>query len=106
VVFLATGPRGQSDGRHLVVKPRPSLTLLFWGDWEGAWEHEHSNEPKPWWLVNNFVPIVIGEWEGGHPWWEDAYELGFLATLLSWPVLGSAHVFRYLLRRCIDGGRG
>jgi hypothetical protein len=93
-------------GVQLVVKPRPSLIVAVGGGWEGAWEREHPNEPKPWWLVENYVPIMVGEWEGRHPWWEDAYELVSIATLLSWPVLGSAYVFRCLWRRRIAGGGG
>jgi hypothetical protein len=81
-------------GVQLVVKPRPSLTLFVGGGENRQWQREHPNEPKPWWLVKNFIPIVVDDWEGGHPWWEEAYLLGFLATLLSWPVLGGAHVFR------------
>jgi hypothetical protein len=48
--------------------------------------------------VGNFVPLVIDEWEGGHPWWEEAYIPEFLATLLSWLALGAVCVFRYLRR--------
>jgi len=88
-------------GVQLVVKPQPSLTLLVGGDEDGTWQREHPNERKPWWLVKNFIPIVVDDWEGGHPWWEEAYLLGFLATLLSWPVFGGAFVFTYLRRRRI-----
>jgi len=88
-------------GVRLVVKPYPSLVLLAGGGEDGVWQREHPDEPKPWWLMNNFVPIVVDDWEGGHPWWEEAYLNGFLATLLSWPVLGAAYVFRYLRRRRI-----
>jgi len=88
-------------GVQLVVKPRPSLSVLAGGGEDGVWQREHPNQPKPWWLVNNFVPIVVDDWEGGHPWWEEAYLDAFLATLLGWPVLGGAYVFRYLRRRRI-----
>jgi hypothetical protein len=83
-------------GVQLVVKPHPSLTLSVGGGEDGTWQRRHPNEPKPWWLVKNFVPIVIDDWEGGHPWWEEAYMLGFLATLLGWAVLAGAYVFRRL----------
>ena len=86
-------------GVQLVVKPYPSLVLLAGGGEDGVWQREHPDEPKPWWLVKNFVPIVVDDWEGGHPLWEEAYVHGILATLLSWPVLGGAYVFRYLRRR-------
>ena len=80
-------------GVQLVVKPHPSLTLVVGGGEDGAWQREHPNEPKPWWLVANFAPFVIDDWEGGHPWWEEAY---MLATLPCWLVLGGACVFRDL----------
>jgi hypothetical protein len=83
---------------QLVVKPYPSLTILEGCGEEGCWQREHPNEPKPWWLVGNFVPLLHGDWEGGHPWWEEGYELGFLATLVSWLALGGVCVFRYLRR--------
>jgi hypothetical protein len=73
--------------------------MLVGGGEDGTWQREHPNEPKPWWLVKNSVPIVVDDWEGGHPWWEEAYLLGFLATSSVWPVLGGAFVFRYLRRR-------
>jgi hypothetical protein len=88
-------------GVQLVVKPHPSLILLVGGGEDGAWQREHPNEPKPWWLVDNFVPLVIDDWEGGHPWWEESYMLGFLATPLSWLLLGGAWVFCHLRRRRI-----
>src|SRR5262249_2208700 len=81
-------------GVQLVVKPYPSLTMLAGGGEDEAWQNEHPNQPKPWWLVGNFVPIVVDDWEGGHPWWEEAYLNGFLATLLGWPLLGGAYVVR------------
>jgi len=88
-------------GVQLVVKPRPSLSVLAGGGEDGVWQREHPNQPKPWWLVNNFVPIVVDDWEGGRPWWVEPYMDGFLATMLGWPVLGAAYVFRYLRRRRI-----
>jgi hypothetical protein len=88
-------------GVQLVVKPRPSLSVLAGGGEDGMWQREHPNQPKPWWLVKNFVPIVVDDWEGGHPWWVEAYMDAFLATILGWPVLGGAYVFRYLWRRRI-----
>lgn len=57
------------------------------------------SESKPRWLVNNFIPLVVDDWEGGHPWWEGAYISGFGGTLLGWLVLGGVYVFRYLRRR-------
>jgi hypothetical protein len=88
-------------GVQLVVKPYPSLSVLAGGGQDGTWQHEHPNQPKPWWLVNNFVPIVVDDWEGGRPWWVEAHMNGFVATMLGWPVLGAAYVFRYLWRRRI-----
>ena len=52
---------------QLVVKPHPSLTLVAGGGEDGAWQHEHPKEPKPWWLVDNFAPFVIDDWEGPIP---------------------------------------
>jgi len=92
-------------GVQLVVKPRPSLTLLAGGGENGAWQRHHPNEPKPWWLVKNFIPIVEDDWEGGHPWWEEVYGFGLVATLLGWPILGGANVFRYLRRRRVTALR-
>jgi hypothetical protein len=97
-----TGIVYEGFGTQLVVKPYPSLTLFVGEGEEGTWQREHPNEPKPWWLAANFVPLVIGDWEGGHPWWEEAYLLGFLATLLGWLALGGVCVFRELRRRRID----
>ena len=88
-------------GVQLVVKPRPSLSVLAGGGEDGVWQREHPNQPKPWWLVKNFFPIVVDDWEGGHPWWVGAYMHGFLATILGWPVVGAAYAFRYLRRRRI-----
>jgi len=96
--FAPDGLRG-GFGLQLVVKPHPSLTLVVGGGEDGACQRKHPNEPKPWWLVDNFVSLVTEDWEGGHPWWEEAYMLGFLATLPSWLVLGGAYVFRDLRRR-------
>ena len=92
-------------GVQLVVKPQPSLTLLVGGDEDGTWQREHPNERKPWWLVKNFIPIVVDDWEGGHPWWEEVYGFGLVATLLGWPILGGANVFRYLRRRRVTALR-
>src|SRR5438034_4052614 len=36
-------------GMQLVVKPRPSLTMLVGGGEDGIWQREHPNKPKPWW---------------------------------------------------------
>jgi hypothetical protein len=85
-----TGIVNEGFGVQLVVKPSPSLTLFVGEGQEGTWQREHPNEPKPWWLVTNFVPLVIGDWEG----WEEAHLLGFLATLLGWLALGGVCVFR------------
>src|SRR5262249_45255560 len=81
-------------GMQLVVKPGPSLTMFVGGGEDGAWQREHPNKPKPWWQVRNFIPIVVDDWEGGHPWWEEAYLHGLLSTLLGWPLLGGAYVVR------------
>jgi hypothetical protein len=103
--YLMTGIVYEEGGYsvQLVVKPYPSLTLSVGGGMEkGTWQRQHSNEPKPWWLEDHFVPLVRGEWkeiddfEGASPWWVGAYLLGFLATLLSWLVLGGVCVFRGL----------
>lgn len=75
--YLMTGIVYEGFGMQLVAKPHPSLTLFVDEGEEGTWQREHPSEPKPWWLAGNFVPLVIDDWEGGRPWWEEAYSLGF-----------------------------
>lgn len=70
-------------GVQLVVKPQPDLSILVGGGEDGAWQRDHPSESKPWWLVNNFIPLVVDDWEGGHPWWEEAYISGFSGTPFS-----------------------
>jgi hypothetical protein len=91
-------------GMRLVLKPYPSLILLAGGGENGAWQREHPNEPAPWWLTDNFIPLVVDDWEGGPPLWEKVYVHGILGVVLGWPVLGGAYLFRLLRRRRIAQG--
>jgi len=83
----------------LVVKPYPSWVTAVGGGEEGAWQRDHPGELAPWWQRGNFIRIIQDDWQGGIPWWIDAYDLGDLAVLIGWLVLGGAWAVRYPLRR-------
>jgi hypothetical protein len=86
-------------GVDLVVKPYPSWPTAVGGGEEGAWQRDHPGESPPWWQRGNYILIIQDDWEGGIPWWVEVYDLGYLAVLIDWLVLGGAWGAHHVSRR-------
>jgi hypothetical protein len=86
-------------GVALVVKPYPSRLIAVGGGEDGSWRRDHPGEPEPWWQRGSYIRLIQDDWEGGMPWWVDAYIYLWILIYVAWFVLAGVWGVRYLSRR-------
>jgi len=71
-------------GFFLALKPHPTMSIMYGGGEEGAWQRENPQLPLPWWIKGDYRVLLTDDWEQGIPLWTRAYESGYVITLITW----------------------